>query len=92
MAVLHKGIIDRISDADDYEAELKKAMRNIYISKAISKYKNKSTGYREFLDIMVGKYSLEGVKKALNHLYYKTHKELKDVKTMTAHLVMRYHR
>jgi len=73
------------------ENELVKARKNIYVSKAISKLNKKSMEYKEFLEIFSHKYREENVKAALRDLYRFDH-EIKDIKGLTAALIIKnYH-
>jgi len=73
------------------EKELVKAKRNIYVSRAISKLNKKSREYKNFLEILSHKYREENVKAALRDLY-NFNREIKDIKGLTAALIIRnYH-
>jgi len=73
------------------EKELVRARRNIHVARAISKLSKKSFEYKEFLDIFSHKYREENVKAALRDLY-KFNREIKDIKGLTAALIIKnYH-
>ncbi len=73
------------------ERELVRARRNIYVSKAISKLRGKSSEYKDFLEMFSSKYDEETVKATLRELYT-FNREIKDIKSLTVALIKRnYH-
>ena len=71
--------------------ELVRARRNIYVSRAISRLKGKSSEYREFLEIFSSKYDEKTVKATLRDLYT-FNREIKDIKSLTVALIRKnYH-
>ncbi len=74
-----------------FKREVTKAMRNIYVSRAISKLKGKSGEFISFLEMFSNKYSEESVKRALKDLYYCT-AEVADIKALAASKTVKYYR
>jgi len=73
------------------EKELVRAKRNIHVARAISKLNKKTFEYKEFLEIFSHKYREENIKAALRDLY-KFNREIKDIKGLTAALIIKnYH-
>ena len=71
------------------EKELVRAKKNIHVSIAISKLGNPGE-YMEFLNIFKHKYGEDTVKAALKELYM-FNREIKDIKGLTAALVIKNH-
>ncbi len=74
-----------------FDKEVWKAMKNIYVSRAISKLEKKSSEFKELLEIFSYKYGEESVKAALRELY-SINKEVKDIKGLTISLIVKYDR
>jgi len=69
-----------------YDKDLKKARKNIHVSKALSRLKGSSHEYLQFLEIFSHKYQEENIKAALRDLYF-FNREIKDIKGLTAALI-----
>ncbi len=63
-------------------------LKNIYVSKSISKLDGKSQEYLNFLEVFSNKYNPETVKAALRELY-NINREIEDIKRLTAALIMK---
>lgn len=82
---------DTTRKEEKVEKELAKARKNIHVSRAISKLREKSYEYKNFLEIFAHKYTHEAVKAALRDLYM-FNQEIKDIKGLTAALIIKnYH-
>ncbi|GLI56988.1 hypothetical protein PM10SUCC1_25020 [Propionigenium maris DSM 9537] len=82
---------DKSRKEEEMEKEFARARKNIYVSRAISKLQEKSQEYINFLEIFEHKYTQEAVKAALRELYM-FNREIKDIKGLTAALIIKnYH-
>ncbi len=76
---------------EEMEKEFARARKNIHVSRAISKLQEKSIEFKNFLEIFEHKYTQEAVKAALRELYM-FNREIKDIKGLTAALIIKnYH-
>jgi len=69
-----------------YDKDLRKARKNIHVSRALSRLKGSSWEYLQFLEIFSHKYTPDTVKAALRDLY-NFNCEIKDIKGLTAALI-----
>ncbi len=74
-----------------FKKELTKAMRNIYVSRSVSKLKGKSSEFNKFIGMLSNKYSEVSVRRALKDLYYCT-SDITDIKALTISKAARYHK
>lgn len=72
-----------------FEKELNLAKKNMYVSKAISRLPGKTGGFREYLLSFERKYGNTPVKNSLRNLYRNSTKEIVDLKTLIAALIIK---
>jgi len=72
-----------------FEKEVRKSMRNIHISKAVSKLDGKSREYLDFLEIFAHKYGRTAVETALEELYT-YNSEIYDIERITVATIMKH--
>jgi hypothetical protein len=72
-----------------FEREVSKAIRNIHVSKAISKIEGKSQGYLIFLGKFAHKYGESAIKAALEELYT-YNREIYSIERLTVATIMKY--
>ena len=71
-----------------FNKDLQNAIKNIYVSKAISRLEGGSSGYLDFLYRISRRYSPDTVKAALKELYI-FNKEIEDIERLTAALIIK---
>lgn len=72
-----------------FREEVTKAMRNVHVSKAVSKLEGKSQGYIDFLGIFTHRYGENAIKAALEELY-SFNKEIYEIKRLTVATIMKH--
>jgi len=72
-----------------FRKDVSKVMKNIYVSRAISKLEGRSQEYINFLEIFSHKHSPEVVRAALKELYT-FNGEIKDIERITAAMVIKH--
>ena len=72
-----------------FRKEVSRVMKNIFVSRAISKLTGRSQDYINFLEIFSHKYTPEIVRAALKELYH-FNGEIKDIERITAALIIKH--
>jgi hypothetical protein len=72
-----------------FEKEVRKSLRNIHVSKAVSKLNGKSREYLDFLEMFSRKYGRTAVETALEELYT-YNREIYSIERLTVAIIMKH--